>query len=245
MSFIYDDQNLINQLIKIGLNKNAQGLPAPETEQQTQANTSLMQANTSLIKLINGLQAHIKPAAKGIIYHEGDVTNRPSVNVTSLESLGDLIRFLSNNKIIMDGKRIAYDTDDPKPQGNDYKFYSPETHTYGEGMRGDAKKGFYINPELLKSYVSYLQSYNAKNPQPVMDMQLKGIVREINTSMNLGMDENYKEKDAPAFADNTVLDSVPKDFTGTNADFAEGPIKLNYGDVKDLNTFRGWLLKIR
>lgn len=234
MSFIYDDQDLINTLINIALKKNAQGLPAPQTAQETQA-------NESLLKLINGLQSHIKPSAHGVIYHEGDVTNRPSLNSTNLESLGDLLRFLSSSKIIMDGKRIAYNSDEEKQVGQGYKFYSLETHTYSEPMRGDAQKGFYINPELLKSYVEYLQSYNAKSPQPGMDILLKSLIGEINSSMNLGMSDKYEQQAAPQLADNTLLDNVPQDFNGTTADLYQGPVPLNYGDVKSLNAFRTWL----
>jgi hypothetical protein len=235
-SFIYDDQDLINELIKL-----AQDLPAPRENVELPEAQTAQNPITNLLKLINGLQSHINPQREGVIYHEGDVTNRPSLTSTNLESLGDLLRFLSSSKIIMDGKRIAYNSDEEKQVGQGYKFYSSETHTYSEPMRGDANKGFYINPELLRSYVVYLQSYNANNPQPGMDIMLKSLISEINKSLNLGM-QDYKQQAAPVLADNTVLDNTPKDFNGTTADLAmNGPVELNYGNVKDLNEFRKWM----
>jgi len=240
----YDNQELIDKLISIvGINKNAQGLPAPQNAQESDA-------TNSLLKLITGLQKSLSatdkrdPRTAPVISHEGDVTKKLSVNSTSLESLGDLIRFLSNNKIIVGGKRVVYAKEEEKPQSDEYKPYSPETHTYGPGMRGDANIEFYVNPELLKEYVSYLQSYNAKNPIPLMEMQLKSIVGEINSDKDFGVSVDQRTQDqGSSLSDETYIDMTPKDFVGTQADLGKGSVQLFLGDIRSLDTLKGWVQK--
>jgi hypothetical protein len=239
MSFIYDDPNLIDQLVIRGLlhevKFSKKGQAAAAAADQDRAN---------LMALVNNLQAQLSqpaaaqdPNAGPTISHEGGSAEKPSLGSQQLESLGDLIKWLQDNKITVDGTRVAYDTD---PGNDDYMPYRLGTHVAGPEERGKAPDRFYVHPTALKQFFVWLQAYENKQPNRFMQVQVGKLIQDANQQLGANINPTYQPPEK-ALPDATVLDTVPDQFVNVQSSGYGGNIPLTYGDMKDITSFNKWL----
>lgn len=236
MPFIYDDSELINQLLRSALDFDF------KFTKRGQAATAVGNQNrAALLGHLKDLQDQLNPAGKDpsagpTVSHEGEAGARAAIGSLQLESLGDLIKWLATSKITVDGKRVAFDTD---PQDESYTLYQLETHTATQQDCGQAPGRFYVNPELLQKYLVSLQAYEAQHPNLPMQVQLQARIQDANQELGLNINSNYKIPEK-ALPDNAVLDNLPK-ILNTAGTYVNGPAALTYGDVKTPENFNAWL----
>jgi hypothetical protein len=205
MSFIYDDEALINNLVKCGQNfekqfsKMAQVGPSPE------------QAKLGL-SLLDDLENAPLPGEPII---SSDLPGSSDLIDMQLESLGTLIRFLALSKIMVNYKRIAFEKNDPQAPKNDksYELYSLSANAFFAAENQDIPQfDFYINKDLLQQYLVSLQATAHKDENKFLENRLKGLIDEARKN-GIKIDPNYKppakpgEKPAadPAAAQNLAI----------------------------------------
>jgi hypothetical protein len=237
MSFIYQDKHLIEKLLNSALDFESrftkQGQDAAAATEQ--ARSALL---TQLTDLQNQLSQNAAPTDTTQVAHQGGSDQRQSLGSSQLESLGDLIKWLATSQIVINGKRIAFDTD---PNDDAYTPYQLETHTATPAQRGQAPGRFFVNPDLLKQYLVSLQAYESQHNNIPMQVQLRALVQDANQELGLEVSQNYKAPEK-ALPDATVLDSLPK-ILNTAGTYITGPATLTYGDTKTLQDFNAWLQK--
>lgn len=235
MSFIYDDPKLVDKLLLDALNwhfkftKEGQAAVADEEEQNRNV----------LLGMIKNLQSQLDPnkASAAQVSWEGD--HRPTMDSSTLESLGDLVKWMGDNKITINGQRVVFPGNE-NPNQKGWILYRLETHTAAPEQRGAAPGGFFVNPELLKSYVQQLQAYQQQNPNKTMQFQLGNIIREISTDLGVNISHQYQAPEK-TLRDTEVLDNVPQLFSTVEHSGYGGDVPLTYGDLKDELTFNAWL----
>jgi hypothetical protein len=238
MSIIYDDQKLIDQLVKHAEdfeNKfSKKGQAAPD-------NQSLVTLRSLLDSLADQIPGTKDPNAPAEISHEkGFNEGDPQLTVVNLEGLGALTDFLMQNKITVDGQRVAYDLAED-PNSEDYQLYQlePNAGLLEVEDRSRVTRGFYVNKDLLNKYIQSLQAQLAARPNPVMDVQLRKIIQQANTQLESGLSEKYTppEKTLPA---NEVLTNFPQvlDYKYYNKD---GDKVLTFGDVSTAAGIKAWV----
>jgi hypothetical protein len=237
MSFIFDDQNLIEQLLSSGLQDEL------KFTKRGQAAAGATDANrTTLLEHIKNLQDQLQPSgvvkdpnAGPTISHNGAT----ALGSPQLESLGDLVQWLANNGSKVDGQVIAYVT---KPADDEnYILYKLETHTNTPQQRGQDPAGLYVNPNLLQKYIVSLQAEETQRPNAIFQKELSSLIEDANQALGLNIPTQYQapEKVLP---DAAIVDNVPQIIDPVNL-AATGNIPLTYGDLKDTTTFTAWLSK--
>jgi hypothetical protein len=237
MSFIFEDLNLIEQLLVQGLEHELKF-----TKKGQAAAASADQNRTALLQHIKTLQDQLNPAgaqrdpnAGPVISHKGPA----ALGSPQLESLGDLVQWLANNESKVDGQVIAYPT---KPTDDEeYIPYRLETHVATPQQRGQDPGMVYVNPALLQKYIVSLQASEAQRPNVVMQKQLSHLIQDANQSLGLNIDPTYRAPEK-VLADTTVLDNVPQVINPQYPTTA-GTIPLTYGDLKNSTSFNSWLNK--
>lgn len=156
-SFIYQDQQLLAQLMKIAQTANNSNPPANNFD--------------LLRQLINDLQKNLTNDAN-TISHQGaeDVSLKPN----DLSSLSSLLNFLATNKITSDGQRIAYTKQDAGAISNNDDYLA---QTFGNQV-------FFVNKDLLTNYLHSLQEVAQKHPSPLVTQRLTARINDANNMLN-------------------------------------------------------------
>lgn len=186
MSFIYDDANLIKNLIRYGLDfenkftKTGQTVPTP-----TATDVAL---NTAALKMLDDLENESSAAQNpGSANITSDVDGA-NLTLSDLNNLGSLIQFLIKNKIMIDYQRIAYDA--TEKQGQPYVLINVETTPYFASI-GYNSAGFYVNKDLIVKYLTSLQETAHSNKITAMENRLKYLIDQANKQLKVNMSTNY------------------------------------------------------
>lgn len=233
MSFIYDDPNLVIKLMSNALDY--------QFKFTKRGQDAMAQARANLLAMVKNLQTKLDPnqSATPQISWEGD--QQPTLASPNLESLGDFVHWLTQSKIMMSGQRIAYDNSEvtgQPPAG--WILYRLETHAATPDQRGADPGGFYVNPKLLETYITQLQSYESQNPNKTMRFQLGRLIEEANQDLGTNVNSTYQAPEK-ILRDTVVLDNVPDTFVNIQSSGYGGDVPLTYGDLKDEMTFNSWL----
>lgn len=233
MSFIWDDSDLINKLLKSGQDFE---------DRFTRRGQAAVDANAALNQILEKLELQLHPENKdpNAAPDISTQSDQPAVlNSTALESLGALCSFLAYNTITVNGQRISYTEN---PQNENYQFVQLEPNAlFNETPdRQIQTKGFYVNIALLKSYLNSLLAQLHQKPNTVMQVQVSKIIDEANDSLDTGLGKTYQPS-VPSLPDNQVLDNVPKDFKKQDPVNQQGAVPLTFGDIKSIESFNGWL----
>ena len=233
MSFIYDDPNLVIKLMSDALDY--------QFKFTKRGQDAMQQARANLLAMVKNLQTKLDPnqSATPQISWEGD--KQPTLASPNLESLGDFVHWLTQSKITVSGQRVSYDvpeiTSQP-PAG--WVLYRLETHAATPDQRGTDPGGFYVNPKLLETYITQLQSYETQNPNRTMRFQLGRLIEEANQDLGTNVSSQYQAPEK-VLRDTVILDNVPDTFVDVKSSGYGGDIPLTYGDLKDEMTYNSWL----
>jgi hypothetical protein len=236
MSDIFN-KDLINQLLKHGLDfehKFTKG---------GQAAAAQVNANAALKQLLDNLESQLYPQQKdpnAPAEVSTDSDSAVSLTSTALEGLGSLVAFLAQNKISVDGQRVAYyQQEDPKSE--DYQLYrlEPNAGFLEPATRETVTNGFFVNKDLLVKYITTLQAGLAKKPNDVLRVQLGALVNQSNKLLGTQLGTTYQAPEA-TLADGQVLDSFPQVIDPKNYG-ADGNAALTFGDIKSPEAFNAWM----
>lgn len=236
MSFILDDNDLINQLLKHGSDFEN------KFTKSGQVTSATVNANAALQQVLDNLESQLHPQPKDPNASEISTASGQPVSLTSaaLESLGALVQWIAQAQITMNGQRIAY-TQDQDPKNENYDFYhlEPAAGYLELADRTKVANGYFVNPELLVKYITATQALESKKPNDVLRVQLGKIITQANKLLGTKINSTYKEPEKQ-LADGQVLDSFPLAIDPKNYG-ADGPAQLTYGDIKSPEAFNAWM----
>ena len=183
MSFIYENQWLLEDLIKIG-----QGRTLDPT---LNVSPEVAQINMAL-KLLDKVEKEFSPVdpnKPAEISTQSD--QEAKLTPQALENLGALVSFLSVNKITVNGKLPVYDSD-PGQEG--YQMYKLQggSVTIPDQNRETPGTPFWINPELLSAYLVSLQAQEAQKPNRVLETYLGSLIQETNKMLGTKVNLKYQ-----------------------------------------------------
>lgn len=183
MSFLHDNPWLIQELLKIG-----QGKTLDPTE-----NVSPQQAQGNLaLKLLDQIQKEFSPVDPNKPAEVSTASGAEAKLTTqALENIGALVSFLVQNKITVNGKQPAYDTD---PQQEGYTMYKLQggSAVIPDPNRETPGTPYWINPELLSAYIVSLQAQDAQKPNRVLETYLKSLIQESNKMLGTKVNPKYQ-----------------------------------------------------
>lgn len=209
--------------------------------------------------------------------------------VQDLSSLENFIGFLAKNEITYQGKLIAtmgenknapktpvtnspnlpVQTILPLKKENSLNFKQAQTANILPGQEGDYKNFggiFWVNPELLKSFVHDLQTNAAKSNNNLFIHMIggrEGLLDQINSNNNLSIkidnkipelqkqfiQQQSQEKDEQEFQEvgdlpsNTVVDAIPNPVILDNYRTKGGSVPLMLKDLQSAEAFSAWISK--
>jgi hypothetical protein len=195
MSFIYDDKQLIEDLIKAGLDFDN---TFSKKAQTTKLNPD--QAKIALI-LLDNIENVVNPDEPII---SSNLDKPEGLLDPYLEGIGALVRYVAANQLMVNGHRIAYDNIN-KPPAKDTAAYIPyelEANSFTgqwENQPTDRtlKNTFFINKDLLINYLMSLQAESHKQKNKLLEFKLKTLIGEANRIFNIKIDPNYKPPTKP------------------------------------------------
>lgn len=185
MSFIYNDEKLIAELVKSGLDWQYRfSKIGQDATQQDKVSAAL--------KLLDNLERSASPDEPVI----SSATDDAKLFSYHVENLGALLNFVIQNGITVGYKPIAVSNN---PNDPSYVFYKLETNA-GFAERADrarATTGFYVNKDLLVQYIQSLQKIAHDSGNEVMRVQLGSLIDQANNQLGTKIDPNYKPKEKP------------------------------------------------
>lgn len=233
MSFIFEDQDLISQLLQSGagyeLEFTKKGQAATQAEQQATADYNNMQL------LLQNLQREITPPATD---QEDAWAGLPPIKSSNMDSLGDFIEWLNANNV----RNVVVPAGEQGKPGEGFFLakIEPGTKIVVPMVQNDpnAREVFWINMDALKQYLNYLLGVTKKlidagKPNVLFSVQLSKLIQDANRHMfQTPLSEQYQV----TVPDNTLLDSLPNPLDPKNPN-AQGTIPLLYSNLQDFNSF--------
>lgn len=248
MSFIYDNNKLIAELIKsavdheVKFNKHGQIAADPSVNAEFRNYLTISQ------KLAEQLQNTYFPKAADSAVISTGTGKDAGLAVQDLASLGNFLDFIIDNQIMVDGKRVAYGAGEQNPDPDQYlpvtaeqiKFMV-ETQT-PQGNRAQLQADYYVNKSLLVSYInSMLRDISKKDDraQQFIKAMLGARLEDINRVFKTKLTTEYKEPEK-ILPDDTVVDNLPKDLNPEQP-YGTGNVPLTIKDLKDSMSLNSWL----
>lgn len=256
MSFIYDDNKLLEKLLISGINsvvKQAQQKPVAPAPTDYSAYHVADALNVQLQRQLGLPSAPSKGVPLGA---EKDAPQNPVATTENLKTLGDFILWCARSKLTWENERFAWSQDEQHPSQND----NPDIWDFG-AMTGDRKRDAatreavkvpaVANVKSLTEYLSYLRDSSTNQ---ITRLMISKLIGELNPILATGnkptLDAVSKPENKSSFADTDIVDG----FMSTNLDaadpfagtdgfpfFQKAPKKLTWGDIKTEGNFKAWL----
>jgi hypothetical protein len=232
MSFIYEDQQLLDMLVRHG-----QAAPAPAPAPAAPAGgPDPNQEKAAIRGLIDRLEQRLSAGPQGASEITAGTGQNVAFNSTHMKNLSQLVNFLGTNKIELNGKPIVVDgredVQDPA--------YVNFTFEGDQAFRPSTTLQWKVNRNLLSQYLNTLKGQLVQNPNPVMEAQVDAMIRESNDQLDTKISDKYQDPGQtldPAY----VLDKVPQKMLTKTIIYAEGPIPLTFRDVSSDTAFNAWI----
>lgn len=196
----------------------------------------------------------------------------PDIKPENLKTLGDFLTWAAANKVMWDGKRIAWDYNPGDPDANPAIPPSGEKpdiedpwvfQSYQKGRDRDqytreaVTKTYYANKDGLLKFLTYLRDTPAAKENKVFEVMTGKVISQVNQYLQPQEKIGPRPEDKPAaqFNDNDVVDGFPsnimdvkKAYDGIQQyapGFANVPQRLTYGDIKDFGSLQNWVSGMR
>lgn len=223
MSFITEDKQLVNLLIRYG-----------QAAVQSTQNLSINSADVNAVRsMLGNLEQKLTAPQEG-----SQVTAASSTSLTSLnmKNLSSLINFLGMNGVQVDGKYVVVGANDMDndPSYVPYRFEGDQT------MRPSTQLTFKVNKELLVKYLTTLQGQLVKNPNPVMKAQVDAMIHETNEQLGANISRFYQEP-GQTLDPNVVVDNMPQRIIPKTQLYTNGPIVLRFRDIMSDTDLNAWI----
>jgi hypothetical protein len=257
MSFIYDDNQLLEKLLVSGINsvvKQAQNKPAAPPAPADYAAYHVADAlNVQLQRQLGVPGAPSKGAPLGVA---PGAPAAPTADPSNLRTLGDFILWCANKQLTWEGQRFAWAPNEAHPtQAEDPDIWDFESmrddRARDELTRKPIRVPAVANVKSLTEFLVYLRD-SEKNQ--ITRLMISKLVGELNTFLVTGnkqpIDAVSKPEAKSSFDDSDIVDGFTSNvlgagdiFDGTSGFpfFEKAPKKLTYGDIKSEGAFKAWL----
>lgn len=229
MSFIFENDNLINQLLQSGAEFEL------KFTKRGQAATALSQAQKVLGDVVDSLEREVAgKSGAGEFYPTSNV----DINSENMDSMGDFLEWADAH-----GKRdvaVKVNPDRSNRPGNNYAFVKvePGTKIATPLERPDNSPiAYWVNFDGLKKYLQALQGDESLKDNTIFQVQLLKLIQFANQKFDMDLGETYQK----TYNDDFKLDDVPPVLK--DRDSSPGSVPLTYGDLKSQDTFNTWLSK--
>lgn len=262
MSFIFEDNNLLNKLLKVADRIKL----ADEVRINPESLVGYEAATRLLYKLQSDLGDENAPKAGAPVGSESQLRPEDSkLMVANLRTLGDFINWISQNKITWDGKRIAWTPQERQANPGDPDISNSWSFSSMSFDRDD-RRAFdrkvntteaYANKERLVNYLTYLRDSEDAKTKDVFRFMIGSLIGELNgylrTKGEPAVDTSpKKEEDKRSILDpNLIIDVFPSVFDPekplenlNNHPFIGNKDEANWLQFKDIESsgaFSNWL----
>lgn len=265
MSFIYDNDKLIEKLLISGIEsvvKEAQvkgkkpNEPAPAPVDYAAYHV----ADALTVQLQRQLGVPGAPPKGVPLGIEKGAAPNPSATTTDLRTLGDFLQWCAKSKLTWENKRFAWLPDEPhQTQAENPDIWDFESMTSDrkrdEVTRTPVKIAAVADVSAVTGYLTYLRD-NEKNQ--VTRLMLSKLIGELNTFLRTGnrnaIDTVSKPEAKTDFDPNDFVDGFKNDTLGGGdvydgvrgyPFFEQEPIKLKAGDIAGQGAFLAWLRNMK
>ncbi len=246
MSFIYDDKNLINDLIKSALDFENKFVKRSQSTDPA-ANLGYKNYLTLTRKLVDQLEQTQVPQPKdpnapAKVSTELD-SSQPLTN-HNLSSFGNFLQFVEQNKITVDSQRVAYFKENPDPDkykpvsGNLSDFMEIENRTDLTNST-DPTKEYFVNKDLMIKYLISLQALAKTKEDKILEVMVGQRIEDVNKKFRTNISKKYQEPEF-VLSDDVLLTTFPEDLDADNYN-KDGDKKLYYKDIKDSVALQSWV----
>lgn len=249
MSFIYDDPNLLDALIKSALDYNRKFTKEGQAEDKDIKNVNLLISNLekSFAPPKPGTVSKAPPGAPKVSFEsdpdpakKGLPQTKPGLTASNLETLGALVSFLATNRITVDGKRAAYHFNEESniADKEDYHYYKlePSGLVPGTPDRSRVIQAFFVNKDALVKFIQSRQAALSVKPNKVEEFYLGYLIAQANDFLNVNIDPKYKPPTVVIDPED-VVDLIPKPMSLTGT----GLVELKFKDIQSVETLNDWL----
>lgn len=245
MSFIYDDENLISQLLiqaiefEKKLNKQAQVAPNAKTNVEFQNLLNLSD------KLVDQLKSQFNPEPKDPNASDIKASSGNGPKIADLNTLGNFLEYMVTNNVTVNNGRVVYAGSEEPPDKKVWLPINAERSVLAiesidaEGKRTQLHADYYVHKDLIQRYLVNLSSQIPKadeETQKLMKALLGGLMETVNRIFRTKLTPDYKPP-VEVFPDNTTLDNVPNPIIPTGA----GNVPLLVKDLKSIQTLNAWI----
>ncbi len=209
MSFIYDDKNLLNSLLEAGeksIKKKAQQLTPDQLAAMALAKKMAQQ-------LVRQMDPRAAPPATAPIGTESG--NPVSFDRQNLETLGDFLKWASDNGVTWNGKRVAYVYPDANQRGPE-GYWKFRTYTIDRARdpydRTAVEVPAYADKDSLVQLITYLRDSNEAKTERVLAVMLGRLIYQTNQFLEKDEQIDPRAPVQPAadtFDPNTMVDGFP------------------------------------
>lgn len=226
MSFIYDNDDLINQLLQSGAEFQL------KFTKRGQAAVSVEQGQKVLLDVLASLEKEAAGKESGEFYPTSNI----DISSQNMDSMGDFLEWADTH-----GKKdvsVKVNLDRSNRPGNNYSFVKvePGTKIAVPLERPDNSPiAYWVSFQGLKRYLNALQGDESLKENVIFQVQLLKLIQFSNKNFDLDMGETY-QKDYS----NTELDKTPPVLK--NQDSRDGNVPLTGNDLQSGDSFNTWLL---
>jgi len=244
MSFIYDDDKLVLDLLKSAvefeLKFNKRGQVAPNAKINAEYQNYL---NLST-KLVEQLKTQYFPQEKDPNAIKSDGQTGPVV--ADMNTLGNFFDYILKNNITVGNQKIVYAEGENPPNRNWLPVDAEQSKLLvetvdQEGNRKALVGAYHVNKDLLSKYLvklsAQLNQEKDEETKRFMRSMLAGIMEKVNAVFRTKLTPDHKEVEEE-LKDNVVLDNVPNPIVSGGADPAN-PLLVK--DVKSVQTLNAWI----
>lgn len=179
-----------------------------------------------------------------------DAPGGAGLNTGNLQNIGNLLKFLDDNQIKVDGVRVSFDQAESEklPEGEQAKL-SPVTINVSRdaASRKWNTADYYVNLPTLIKYVSYLQNKAKQEDNKVLSVLVGKLIDQVNTvKPDSGLSRTPKSvpgKVVNELPDDTQLDGFGnKLFDSKTLTSDVGGHPLYAKDLKSRESLNAWML---
>lgn len=249
MSFIYDDENLIFDLLKslaADVDKRVKnGQLATDPNVNMEYKNYLNLSN----KLVDGLQQNYFPAPADPNSAEVSAPADADMKIYDMNSFGNFLQFIAKNQVAVNGQRVAYLNTEQPPDKKKWLPVDAERSLFVEtqneqGDRSAVQGEYFVNRDLLSKYMASLSEKISKEEPEVQRMMktlLGGLVEKSNALLGTkNTVDHVQQAKSSAYSSSDILGYFPQALDAKRYN-EDGPVPLTWGDIQSAETIRGWV----
>jgi len=262
---IFDDKELINSLIKAGIDYNKKfRQPTSPSPYNSIAATQQAKELPRIFELAKALGTNMQrqlgdSAVDKKVAPISTANSAPvDLKMEDVRTLGHFLDWVARNKIQWAGKRIAWLNNEQSIPQNAWSFESLDANLSNrDSTNQPTREIVYADKDGLINYLSYLrdEAVPSVDDNKPFEIAVKSLIGELNRNLPANQQQPVKTTTitTPDINPDLVVDAFPDDIIIPGADgrymagvqsapdFRDMKIKLTIGNLSSLGNLIGWL----